>query len=83
MTRLLARLAPAALGLALLAGAASAAGVDADVEAQVRQMLTEQGYDVRSVQMEDGMIEVYATKDGARLEIYLDDNLNIVETKED
>ena len=41
-------------------------------------MLTDQGYDVRSVGIEDGKIEVYAVKDGQMLEIYLDDQLNIL-----
>ena len=43
--------------------------------------LTAEGYEVRRVDSEDGMIEVYALKDGARLELYLDSDLNIVKTK--
>ncbi len=78
----------ASLAIALaLGGAARAeegeAALDPAKEAQVRATLTEQGYEVRSVGMEDGRIEVYAVKDGALLEIYLDENLAIAEVKEE
>ena len=39
---------------------------------QVDKLLTEQGYKVRKVQVEDSCLEAYATKDGKRFEIYLD-----------
>ena len=59
------------------------ATLDAAKEAQVRETLTQQGYDVRSVGMEDGRIEVYAVKDGAMVELYLADDLSIAETKQE
>ncbi|MBN8291387.1 PepSY domain-containing protein [Rhodobacter sp. NTK016B] len=68
----------AALLLPATAALASGGAVPADTEAQIRTMLTDQGYEVRSVQTEDGMYEAYALKDGQRYEIYLDTALNIV-----
>lgn len=52
--------------------------IDPALQAKVTAQLTAQGYDVRKVQMEDGMIEVYAVKDGKTSEIYLNDKLEIV-----
>lgn len=49
--------------------------------AEVRAALTEQGYEVRKIEMEDGNFEAYAIKDGKKFEIYLDANLKIVNTK--
>ena len=75
-----------ALVLLLAATAASASSegkVDEATQAQIRTALTEQGYDVRSIQREDGMIEVYAMKDGHKLELYLDASLKIVREKQD
>ena len=85
---MIARTLIASLALALaLGGAARAEDAEATLdpakEAQVRETLTQQGYEVRSVGMEDGRIEVYAVKDGALLEIYLADDLSIAEVKED
>lgn len=34
--------------------------------------LTAQGYEVRKVKPEDGMLEAYAMKDGKRYELYVD-----------
>ena len=48
------------------------------LQAKVTSQLTAQGYEVRKVQMEDGMIEVYAVKNGKTSEIYLNDKLEIV-----
>ncbi|APX24571.1 MAG: PepSY domain-containing protein [Rhodobacteraceae bacterium] len=72
----------AALAVLSFAGPALASPeIDADTKAKVEQKLTAEGYEVRRVDSEDGMIEVYALKDGARLELYLDSDLNIVKTK--
>ena len=72
----------AALAVLSFAGPALASPeIDADTTAKVEQKLTAEGYEVRRVDSEDGMIEVYALKDGARLELYLDSDLNIVKTK--
>lgn len=76
---------PLALALALaLAGPALAsdeAAVPEATQTQIRTKLTAEGYDVRSIQMEEGEIEVYAVKDGKMLELYLDAALNVVRTK--
>lgn len=68
------------LALAVPALAETEAALDAATEARVKTELTAQGYEVRSVGMEDGMIEVYAVKDGKMLELYLDADLKIVRT---
>lgn len=57
--------------------------MDKALKAEITTKLTEQGYEVRGIDREDGMIEVYALKDGQRLELYLDKELNIVRTKID
>ncbi|MGI3186880.1 PepSY domain-containing protein [Nioella aestuarii] len=75
-----------ALALLLPATAVFASGdaaVSADVEAQITALLTAEGYEVRSIEMEDGQYEAYAMRDGARFEIYLDDSLTIVRVAED
>lgn len=74
-----------ALAMILPATAALASGgvVADDVQDQIRTLLTDQGYEVRSIQMEDGAYEAYAMRDGARFEIYLDDSLTIVRVAED
>ncbi|MGV6805803.1 MAG: PepSY domain-containing protein [Ruegeria sp.] len=41
-------------------------------EAEVRAALTELGYDVRKIEMEDGEIEAYVVKDGQMAEVYVD-----------
>lgn len=66
--------------LVLAAPAAFAEGemIDAATQDKVTTELTAQGYDVRKVGMEDGMIEVYAVKDGKTYELYLDEALKIV-----
>lgn len=38
---------------------------------EVRTRMTDQGYEVRQVKVEDGCYEVYALKDGRRLEALL------------
>ena len=40
--------------------------------AEITASLTAQGYEVRKVKPEDGMLEAYALKDGKRYEIYVD-----------
>ena len=78
------KFAPALVALTLVSGAGAAFAspeVDAATQEQIRAKLTAEGYEVRKIDMEDGQIEVYALKDGARLEIYLDASLNVVGTK--
>ncbi|MCB2105636.1 MAG: PepSY domain-containing protein, partial [Rhodobacteraceae bacterium] len=51
-------------------------------QAKVTEQLTAQGYEVRRIDSEDGMIEVYAMKDGKKVELYLNEALEIVKSKE-
>lgn len=85
MTKTITRgIAAVALITALGASAAFASSkVPAETRTQVTEKLTAEGYDVRKVKMEDGMIEAYVVKDGQKLELYLDSNLNVVRTKTD
>ncbi len=55
--------------------------VDKATQEKITADLTAQGYDVRKIQMEDGMVEVYAMKDGKKLELYLDATGKVVTTK--
>jgi hypothetical protein len=61
---------------------AFAAAIPADTEAQIRATLTEQGYEVRKIVMEDGNFEAYTLKDGKKYEVYMDAQLHVVSTKE-
>ena len=74
-----------ALTLALPASGAFASGmsVPADTAEKIRATLTEQGYEVRKIKMEDGLYEAYTIKDGKKAEIYLDADLKIVRGKDD
>ena len=56
-----------------LAAAAEIVGTQAGTTAdEIRTTLAAEGYEVRKVEQEDGMLEAYALKDGKRLEIYVD-----------
>lgn len=86
MTRFNRLSAAALLGLTLSAAPmamASSDDIDAATRARVTAELVAQGYDVRKIEMEDGMIEVYAVKDGKAWELYLDAALKIVKSCED
>ncbi|WP_288941814.1 PepSY domain-containing protein [uncultured Roseovarius sp.] len=77
-----------ALALAITAGTMAQASddyirIDPAKTQQIETLLTEQGYDVRKIEMDDGLYEAYALKDGARYEIYLDGNLSVVKTEID
>ena len=56
--------------------------IDTATQAKVTEQLTAQGYEVRRIDSEDGMIEVYAMKDGKKVELYLNEELEIVKSKE-
>ncbi|WP_226621417.1 PepSY domain-containing protein [Alloyangia pacifica] len=72
------------LAVLLTAGAVTASpAIPEQTQAQVREKLTAEGYEVRRIDSEDGMIEVYALKDGKKLELYLDEDLKIVRSKTD
>lgn len=51
--------------------------------AKIREMLTEQGYEVGKIKMEDGLYEAYARKDGQKFEVFLDAEFAIVRTQLD
>lgn len=74
-----------ALSLAAGAALASDDGVKLtdDVRARITTVLTEQGYEVGKIKTEDGLYEAYARKDGKRFEVYMNDKMEIVRTKED
>jgi hypothetical protein len=73
-----------ALSLSAPAGfASSSSEVSSEVSTQIQDKLTTQGYEVRKIQMEDGLYEVYVIKEGQRLELYLDTDLEIVRSKTD
>ncbi|MDW4548636.1 PepSY domain-containing protein [Defluviimonas sp. D31] len=75
---------PLAAALALVCGfpAVASSMPDAATQAKITADLKAQGYEVRKIDSEDGMIEVYAVKDGKTYELYLDANLKIVRSKE-
>ncbi len=66
-------LAPAALW--------ASTSLTAEQQTAVTDMLVAQGYQVRKLDQEDGMIEAYVVKDGKRYELYLDSEMKIVRTK--
>lgn len=80
-----------ALGLSLMAPvaaptAAQASGydkLDEATRARITETLTRQGYDVRKMERDDGLYEVYAVKDGERYELYLDQAMTIVKSERD
>ena len=75
-----------ALAAALLFPAAALAS-DAEVNLtdeitqQIQAKLTAEGYQVGKVKIEDGYYEAYARKDGQKMEVLLDANLEVVGTK--
>lgn len=77
-----------ALATAMLGGFAAtslaedARTVPAETKAAITQKLQSEGYEVRKIKREDGMVEVYALKDGQMLELYLDAAMKIVRVKQ-
>lgn len=57
--------------------------VDAATQAKITERMTAQGYDVRKMEIEDGMLEVYAVKDGKTYQVFYDDKLALVKTCDD
>lgn len=73
----------AALALALAAPAARAEDeVDAATQEKVTAQLTAEGYEVRKIEAEDGLIEAYVVKDGKAMSLFLDEFLKVVKTEE-
>ncbi len=50
---------------------------------KIREMLTEQGYEVGKVKIEDGLYEAYARKDGKKYEVFLNAEFAVVRTELD
>lgn len=76
------KLFPAAMAVMLMAAPVFADGedtVDAATKEKLTAMLIAQGYEVRKIEHEDGLIEVYVVKDGATAELFFDDALNPVQ----
>ncbi len=73
------------LALLLLSATASIAHAEAQVEltdankAKIVEMLTEQGYEVGKIKIEDGMYEAYAKNAEGKYEIFLNGDFEIVE----
>ncbi len=83
MTGLTRTAALVALSLALAAPAARAEDeVDAATQEKVTAQLTAEGYEVRKIEAEDGLIEAYVVKDGKAMSLFLDESLKVVKTEE-
>jgi hypothetical protein len=50
---------------------------------RIREMLTEQGYEVGKIKLEDGLYEAYARKDGHKYEVFMDAEFAVVRTEAD
>lgn len=76
---------PLAVAIALTgtAHASGKVGLTEENTQHVRQVLTEQGYEVAKIKLEDGMYEAYARKDGQKYEVFLNADFEVVKTKED
>jgi hypothetical protein len=76
-----------ALAISLLALTAGAAFAEADLtpemKTKIEDMLKAQGYEVGKIKVEDGNYEAYVKKDGEKMELYLNDKLEIVKTAEE
>ena len=70
------------LGVGTAHSVAAEEAVDAATHDKLAAMLAAKGYVVRRIDAEDGLIEVYALKDGHKLEIYFDHTLRQVEVRE-
>ena len=75
---------------AVLVGAMSAAALASGAveltdpnTAKIREMLTEQGYEVAKIKIEDGLYEAYARKDGKKYEVFLNADFDVVRTELD
>lgn len=68
------------IGAALLASPFAYASEDVDpaLKAKLMEQLKAEGYDVRKVQMEDGLIEAYAVRGSEKFELYFDKDLKLV-----
>jgi hypothetical protein len=71
----------AVLGAAILSAPAAYASdekIDPALQEKLTMQLKAEGYEVRKIQMEDGMIEAYAVKGTEKVELYFDKDLKMV-----
>ena len=61
----------APLGLAVAAPDLTGSNIGKTAD-EITASLTSQGYEVKKVKPEDGLLEAYALKDGKRYEVYVD-----------
>jgi hypothetical protein len=71
------------VALALAGGAQASGKPTPETDAKIRATLTEQGYEVAKIEMDDGLYEAYARKDGSRYEVYLNAEMEIVKIEKD
>jgi hypothetical protein len=57
--------------------------INNEVKQRINVLLTEQGYQVGKIKIEDGLYEAYAKKNGMKFEVFLDSDMKIVRVKED
>ncbi len=76
---------PAALLACISTGALAAGSVELTDgnTTKIREVLTEQGYEVGKIKIEDGLYEAYAKKDGKKYEVFMDADFAIVKTEID
>jgi hypothetical protein len=70
------------LAIAVLALSATSAFADVDltpeVKTKIEDMLKAQGYEVGKIKVEDGLYEAYVRKGDEKIELYLNEKLEIV-----
>ena len=70
------------LAIAVLALSATSAFADVDltpeVKTKIEDMLKAQGYEVGKIKVEDGLYEAYVKKGDEKIELYLNEKLEIV-----
>ncbi len=77
----------ASLAISLLAMTATSAFAEADLtpemKTKIEDMLKAQGYEVGKIKVEDGNYEAYVKKDGEKMELILNDKLEVIKTEND
>jgi topoisomerase IA-like protein len=75
------------LAIAVLALTSSAAFAETELtpetKAKIEDMLKAQGYEVGKIKVEDGNYEAYVKKGGEKMELILNDKLEIIKTEND
>ncbi|WP_102110110.1 PepSY domain-containing protein [Oceaniglobus roseus] len=67
-----------AVALPCTAFASGSVKLTDEVKTKIQTLLTDQGYEVGKIKVEDGYYEAYARKDGKKMEILLNGDLEIV-----